>query len=217
MARAKRFSRSGETTTAPSETATETAGWRARFSVPPFPFTITSFEATDTSVPAGIFIGSFPVRLIVLKLPDLEQRFASDLLFSGFFIRLHALGSREYEGSVAIADRHYFACAFIDPAAGLRNAFNAEYRVISRLVVFKCDVECFPRLFSFFLEGLHVAGVLQFFGYRVFERRMRHGNACSLDGAGVLEAYHEISYRIVCHNGYQEDFLIPGIFPSRAS
>ena len=36
----------------------------ARFKVPPLPLTVSSPEATETSVPAGIFIGSLPVRLI---------------------------------------------------------------------------------------------------------------------------------------------------------
>src|SRR3990167_5110366 len=95
--------------------------------------------------------------------------------------------------------------------------FNACYRVPARLVVFQGHVQGLPRLLSLFRDGLHEPRVLELLGYCVFERRVRHGDAPLLNGACVLEAYHEISHGVVCHTGYQEDFFIPGILPSSAS
>src|SRR3989344_5498078 len=77
-ARAKRFFCAGVIVIELSLMETETAGWSTRLSVPPFPFTISSFETIDTSVPAGIDMGSFPILDISFKHETLNSKQAQN-------------------------------------------------------------------------------------------------------------------------------------------
>src|ERR1700722_7051471 len=141
----------------------------ARFKVPPLPLTVISPLATETSVPAGIFIGSFPVLDIMLlvvnvvELPDLKQRFAADLLLASFFVGLDAFGSREDERAVAVADRGDLVDRTVHAATRLRDAARAVDDRFACFVVFENDVEGLADLLALLLDAGDVASLAELF------------------------------------------------------
>src|SRR3989344_8587288 len=172
-ARARRVFSTGATTTSPLLTVTETDEWSGRFKVPPLPLTIISPPETETSVPAGIFMGSFPVRDIKV-LPNFKKRLAADFFFACFAIGENPFRRREEEGSAAIAHRHNLLRALVHAAPRLRDTLHARYRVYPLVVVLERDVERLLHLLAFLLDGFHVARVTEFLRDGEFEGRERH-------------------------------------------
>src|SRR5688572_7689708 len=107
-----------------SSRSIERSGETACDSSPLGPFTRTSPGSTATSTPAGIWIGSFPMRLMI-RLPDVGEDLAADALVAGLIRRHDTARSGEDGRPHAALDARQLVGGGVLATAGLGHAAHA--------------------------------------------------------------------------------------------
>src|SRR5690606_13721617 len=142
-------------------------------SSPLAPLTVTMRSLTETVTPAGMSMGSLPIRDI-FQSPNVGDNFSAHALLLGLAVSQKTAGGGQDGNAEATEDLGELGRLRVNAEAGLRNALQASNRTLTVRTVLEREGEGLTNASVGLLEACNVALALQHVCEVLLELARRH-------------------------------------------
>src|SRR5690606_33247867 len=161
------------------------------------PLTVTTRSATETVTPAGMSMGSFPIRDII-RSPHVGDNFSAHALLLGLAVRQKTVGGGQDGDAEATEDLGEFRRLRVDAKTGLRHALEARDRALTARAVLQRDREGLADARIDLREAGHVTLLLEHRDDALLEFALRQRHLLVVRRGQVTQSGQQI-YDRVCH------------------